>query len=122
MFNWKAIKLFAEDRFRPIITIGTLLGMFVGFFVWWDNVGLPRFAYASELVHLAQNSVQTQLDYYMRAKRSDERVLFDIDQQIQDLSSQSKPIPDSTLQQRIRIQEDLEHSKRRIEDAKRRLN
>ena len=122
MFNWAAIRTFIEDRFKPIITIGTVIGMLAGLFVWWHNAGLPRFAYASEIAQVVQNSAQTQLDYYMRAKRSDERALFDLDQQIEDLKRQNKPIPDATVQQRIRIIEDLEHSKVRINDAQKQIN
>jgi len=118
--NWQTIKDCVENRTKPIIATGTVIAMFVGFIVWWNASGLPRFAYASEVYHLAQEQAQTQLDFYIRSKRSDERVLFDLDQQIEEIRKQGKEIPDATLHQRFRIQEDLDHAKKRLDDAKRR--
>lgn len=118
MFNWKWMKESFDMKAKVLLTIGSCIGMIFGALMWWNNSGLPRWAWHSELKHLELNSLETQVDFYIRAKRSDERVLFDLDHEIDKLKQQNKSVPDASLQQRMRIQEDIDHSKQRIDDAK----
>lgn len=118
MFNWKWIKDTVDSKVKIFITLGSCVGMIFAALVWWNESGLPRWAWLSEVRSFHYNSLQTQADFYIRSKRSDERVLFDLDNEIDKLKQQNKPVPETALQQRMRIQEDIDHSKHRIDDAK----
>ena len=118
MFNWKWRKDTFDTKAKILLTLGSCVGMIFGALIWWNESGLPRWAWLSEVKQIHNNSLQTQLDFYIRSKRSDERVLFDLDSEIEKLKTQNKPVPENALQQRMRIQEDIDHSKQRIDDAK----
>ena len=118
MINWKWIQKNVDTKVKVLITVGSLVGMIFAVLAWWNSSGLPRWAWTSEVRHIHTNSLQTQADFYIRSKRSDERVLFDINNEIDKLKQQNKAVPDTALQQKIRIQEDIDHSKQRIDDAK----
>jgi hypothetical protein len=118
MLNWAWIKENLDTKAKLLITLGTCIGMLVSALVWWNNSGLPRLAWNSEVAYVHANSLQTQADFYIRAKRSDERVLFDLDNEIDKFKQQNKTVPETALQQRMRIQEDIDHSKQRLNDAK----
>lgn len=118
MFNWKWIQNNLDTKVKLFITFGSCIGMIFGALVWWNESGLPRWAWLTEVKQVQSNSLQTQVDFYIRAKRSDERVLFDLDNEIDKLKQQNKPVPENALQQRMRIQEDIDHSKQRLDDAK----
>jgi hypothetical protein len=117
MFNWQWLRDRVDGKIKPLITLGSLTAMIFTALMWWNSSGLPRWAWYGELKEIHINSLQTQIDFYNRAKRSDERTLFDIDNEIDKLKQQNKSVPESSLQQRLRIQEDIEHSKQRIDDA-----
>jgi len=118
MFNWKRIKDTIDFKIKFLITLGTLVTMLLGAAVWYNESELPRWAWKSEVKQVQTNSLQTQMDFYLRSKRSDERVLFDLDNEIDKLKQQNKQVPETALQQRMRIQEDIDHSKQRLDDAK----
>jgi len=118
MLNWKWLRETFDVKAKILLTLGSCIGMLFGALVWWNESGLPRWVWLSEVKVINQNSLQTQVDFYIRSKRSDERVLFDLDNEIDKLKQQNKSVPETALQQRMRIQEDIDHSKQRIDDAK----
>ena len=118
MLNWKWLRETFDVKAKILLTLGSCIGMLFGALVWWNESGLPRWVWLSEVKVINQNSLQTQADFYIRSKRSDERVLFDLDNEIDKLKQQNKSVPETALQQRMRIQEDIDHSKQRIDDAK----
>lgn len=118
MLNWKWLRDNFDSKAKILLTLGSCIGMLFGALMWWNESGLPRWAWLSEMKTVSYNSLQTQVDFYIRSKRSDERVLFDIDNEIDKLKQENKPVPETALQQRMRIQEDIDHSNQRIKDAK----
>lgn len=117
MINWKWVQSI-EIKAKTLVAIGSLVAMIFTALMWWNDSDLPRWAWKSEVAHVHANSLQTQVDFYIRAKRSDERVLFDLENEIDKLKQKNQIVPENALQQMLRIQEDIDHSKQRINDAK----
>ena len=117
-------KLFEGYRSK-IAFIGTLFAASASMFTLathWDNFDLPRLAFHSEVKNVNKQIVNLEVEFRQRAKRNDQKSIYEIEEKINLLKEKHKEIPDELLHQRDRLIEDAKLNEEKLDRAIKKLN
>ena len=108
-----------------IALIGTLAAAAVSILTLvnnWDNFHLPRIAFNTEIHSVRKQVYSLEVEFRQRAKRNDQRSLYEIDEKIASLKEKHREIPDELYQQKDRILEDMKDNQEKLDKAIKKLD
>lgn len=117
-------KLFELFRSK-LALIGTIAAALVSILTLannWDNFHLPRIAFNTEIHSVRKQVYSLEVEFRQRAKRIDQRSIYEIDEKIASLKAKQHEVPDELYQQKDRIQEDMKDNQEKLDRVLKKLS